>query len=208
MTIRDLAPAIDERMLIVGRTGSGKTTLARAILHAGNYPAILVIDSKCTYGGREGVPGYTLVRSPRALRATRARYVQYRPGPAYQSVDAYEEVYGYAYDRQEVMVYTDEVYLTMTGRRSPDMQRACITCGRELGVGMILSTQRPRGIDPRVRSEADRRAQFRLSEEEDRICVWGRMRARELPNPSTYEFLFADATMDAPRLLRLRIIDD
>ncbi len=214
MNLKALTPKRQERMAIFGRTGSGKTTLSRHILLASDYERILVVDPKCTYGGPSGEAGYEMVRKPWELRGLGSRHkrIQYRPHPKHQSILDYEAVYEWAYRQGGILVYTDELYLTMHGTQSPDWQRACITSGRELGVGMIMASQRPRGIDPRVRTEADVKAQFDLEEEEDVITVWGRTRAKrileaeEASPPPRFSFWFHRPEMGRmPKLTRLNI---
>ena len=214
MDLKALAPKPTERMMIVGRTGSGKTTLARFLLATTPYPRILVIDSKCTYGGKSGEPEYEIVRTPRELQRIPKRYdrIQYRPHPVHQHVSDYEAVYEWAYRQGKILVYSDELYLTMAGTHAPDWQRACITCGRELEVGMISATQRPRGIDPRVRTESEVKAQFELEEGDDVIAFWGRMRGKRMldaqeavPMPRhSFYFRRVDGGLE-PRLYRLNL---
>lgn len=162
MKLDKLRPKPDQRMMITGASGSGKTTLARHLLYP--YKEVLVIDPKCTYGGKEGEAGFRMVRTPGQLSRLRAsvKKIQYRPDVEYQNVKGYDAVYEWAYRRGGIMVYTDETFQTMHGSHSPDYQRACITCGRELGVGMIFSSQRPSGIDLRVFTEAEVLAMFEL----------------------------------------------
>src|SRR5437899_958698 len=97
MDLKKLRPKSDQRAMVVGATGTGKTTLARYLLQP--YPKVIVIDPKCTYGGREGEPGYQMVSTPRALRGLRASVdlIQYRPDELHQSVSDYDEVYKWCY---------------------------------------------------------------------------------------------------------------
>jgi len=220
MDLQKLIPKRHERMMIVGRTGSGKSTLADRILSAADYGAVLIIDPKCYFPDREPKVGYEIVTSPQQLKGMGKRYthIQFRPDPRHQNVEDYELVYEWAYRRQNILVYTDELYLTMHGTRSPDWQRACITSGRQLGVGMVMCSQRPRGVDPRVRTEADVKAQFDLEEEEDAITFWSRIRAKRLEAALTdretgeylgmpkFSFWFHRPEMGRmPRLTRLRL---
>lgn len=168
-SLKELMPKHDQRMLVVGATGTGKTTFSRELLKTvPKEQAILVIDPKCTYDPQED--GYTMVRTPSGLNwwNGRKKRLHYRPHPLNQTVSDYDEVYRWAYNRGDIMVYTDETYLTMHHTMSPDWQRAVITCGRELGVGAIFATQRPSGIDLRVYTESEHKVCFYLANHNDR----------------------------------------
>lgn len=166
--LKAVRPKYDQRMILVGATGTGKTTLERELLRP--LPEVIVIDSKCTYGGKAGEPGYELVHNPRQLKRLRASvtHIQYRPDENHQSVADYDAVYQWIYRRGEIMVGTDEAFLVHHGSYAPDWLRACVTCGRELGIGMITCTQRPRGIDLRLMTEAEIFVAFDLRHRDDR----------------------------------------
>lgn len=165
MKLGELAPKATERMLIVGATGTGKTTLAKAILRL--YPRVLVIDPKCTYDPEDS--RYKMVRSLSALRLhSRKPFLHFRPSPGAQGVATYDAIYKWAYLKRNIMVYTDETYLTMRHTQSPDWQRAIVTCGRELGIGAIFATQRPSGIDLRIYTESEHKVCFYLANVDDR----------------------------------------
>ena len=151
----------------MGASGTGKTTLARRLLAA--YDCVLVVDPKCTYGGAGGEDGYTLVRTPRQLRLLNSghKLIQYRPNEANQDLTSYDEVYKWAYKRGNILVYTDEVYLVMKSTVAPHWLTACITCGRELGIGMINGSQRPVGVDKRIYTESETFVAFRLRNYDD-----------------------------------------
>jgi ABC-type dipeptide/oligopeptide/nickel transport system ATPase component len=215
VTIQELMPRPTERMMIVGASGSGKTTLARALLQHSKAPRILVIDPKCTYGGPEGEGGYEMVRSPRDLRklSSRATHIQYRPDVKYQNTAGYDEVYEWMYrlaerlhkggKRTNLLGYTDETFQTMRGTKAPDWQRNCITCGRELGLSLIFSTQRPRGIDPRVLTEAESTACFHLRNRDDRKTMSEVMGEEVMVIPPRFAFFYVRDGMIHPRLARL-----
>lgn len=111
-----------------------------------------------------------MVRTPAALNwwNGRHRLLHYRPHPLHQTVSDYDAIYKWAYRRHNILVYTDETYLTMHHTTSPDWQRAIVTCGRELGVGAIFATQRPSGIDLRVYTESEHKVCFYLAHQDDR----------------------------------------
>jgi hypothetical protein len=94
-------------------------------------------------------------------------------------------VYEWAYRQGQAgigrMVYTDEVYLVMQGTQSPKWLTACITCGRELGVGMINGSQRPVGVDRRIYTESETFVAFRLRHEDDEKLAARILRAYREP---------------------------
>src|SRR5437016_4132456 len=168
LTLKEMRPLPNERAMLVGATGTGKTTLGRQLL--AGYQDILVVDSKCTYGGKGGEPGYRMVSTPGGLKwcGKGKRLIQYRPDEESQGVDDYNAVYRWAYRRGNILIYTDEAFLVHHGPYAPDYLRNCVTCGRELGIGMITGTQRPRGIDLRVMTESEVFYAFQLRHRDDR----------------------------------------
>lgn len=205
LSLKNLRPRGEQRATVVGATGTGKTTLSRQLLYG--YPAVIVIDSKCTYGGKEGEPGYKMVRNPSQLRGigARDRYIQYRPDERHQTVDDYDEVYKWCYRRHEIMVYTDEAFLVHHGSYAPDWMRACVTCGRELGIGMITGTQRPRGIDLRLLTEAEVFFAFELRHRDDRKRMAEMMGEDLMTIPPKYAAWYWRAGGGSPRLVKLKL---
>lgn len=203
--LKSLRPKPDQRMILVGATGTGKTTLARQLLRP--FPSIIVIDSKCTYGGHSGEPGYHMVSTPRQLRGLRAsvNFIQYRPDERHQSVADYDEVYQWCYRRQGIMVYTDEAFLVHHGSYAPDWLRACVTCGRELGIGMITGTQRPRGIDLRLMTEAEIFVAFDLRHRDDRKRMAEMGGDEFMERPPKHAFWVWRAGDQHPSLARLKL---
>ena len=165
-------PAPNSRSILVGKTGSGKSTLAKAIIARMGW--VVAIDPKPSLGLDTELgylPGYALCRTPEELvsKAREHARLQYRPDPEYQDEETYDRVYYWCYKRSNTYVYTDEAYLVLppSGRAGLGL-RACITSGRERGVGMLTATQRPAAIDQRLISECDNAYVFALRKPEDR----------------------------------------
>lgn len=206
--LKQLRPKPDQRLLIVGATGTGKTTLAKQILLP--YKPLIVIDSKCTYGGKGGTPGYEMVTSPAGLKRIRASvtHIQYRPDERHQNASDYDEVYKWCYRRQEIMVYTDEAFLVHHGSYAPDYLRACVTCGRELGIGMVTGTQRPRGIDLRLLTEAEIFISFDLRHRDDRKRMAEMGGEEFMTRPPRHAFWVWRAGDETPALARLTLREE
>lgn len=204
-SLKSLRPKPDQRMVLVGATGTGKTRLARHLLRP--VRPLIVIDPKCTYGGKDGEPGFELVSNPGALRRVRgsAEYIQYRPDEYHQSVADYDEVYKWCYRRGNIFVYTDEAFLVHHGSYAPDWLRACVTCGRELGIGMMHGTQRPRGIDLRLMTEAEIFVSFDLRHRDDRKRMAEMGGDEFMERPPKHAFHVWKAGMAKPILARLKL---
>lgn len=207
MKLRDILPRPDQRMAIVGASGSGKTVLERACINDLKPRLALVIDPKCTWGGKDGPPGWRIIRDPGVLNRLKrdVKRILYRPGPELHHTDAWDTVYRWAYYRGDLLLVTDEAYATMRGTHSPDWMRACITSGRELGVAMITCTQRPRGVDQRILTESEILAMFRLRKLDDRKTMTEYMGDEVLKRPPQYAFWVIKESWDQPRLMRLKL---
>lgn len=183
--LRQLAPKSNQRMLIVGTTGSGKSVLEQHLLRL--YSRTVVVDPKQTLGsGERGgghLSGYALAKTPMQLAtlARRHKHVQYRPDVKYQNLGDYERVFDWVYRRGQMVLGIDELYDVHEWNRPPASLRRILTSGRELGLGFIGCTQRPRGIDRRIITESEVFAVFHLRDEEDRRYLRSRIGPGRLP---------------------------
>jgi DNA helicase HerA-like ATPase len=209
MDLRELAPTPSERGIIIGTTGSGKTTLATQLLRL--YSRTVAIDPKQTLGAggeRRGahLPGYELAATPRDLErlARRKEHIQYRPDLKHQNPDDWERIYDWIYRRGSTFVYTDEIFDIHHWSRPPNSFRRCITSGRELGIGMLHATQRPRGIDRRIITEAERFYVFHLRDPDDQRFLRSRIGIGRLPSFGFWYSLDREP-FDEPAIKRLKI---
>ena len=169
MTFADLRPAPGEHAFIAGKTGSGKTVLAYALVQP-SARSVLVFDAK----GRIRWPGFERARTfkdfhrkaergPRVIYAPNADELRDRP--------THEAFFRYAYERTNTLVYVDEGFSVTDGEELPDSYFAILTRGRELNVTAITSTQRPMNLPQEIMSESSRFYVFRLAMPQDRKKV-------------------------------------
>lgn len=156
----------NERVFICGKTGSGKSYLARYLTR--NIKRLVVLDGK----GTLGTPEWNLtdwsdnidLKDPSAEFRLRAV-----PGLKVDLTDYWDTILEKCLRAGNVTVYIDELYAVVPPNKaaSPTLF-ACYTRGREFGLGMWASTQRPVWIPLVSLSEAEHFFVFRLQLWEDK----------------------------------------
>jgi len=140
----------DERCLFVGRTGSGKTTLADRIIRTLGYRTV-VIDPK----HRWEFPGYKLVEEydhdPHTIRQV------FRPRDDEQDNWRDAEVYLESVWSGGIptVVYIDELTRLSTPRRTLPVLADFVRLGRQAGYGTWYASQRPKDVPSLFLSEAE-----------------------------------------------------
>lgn len=151
----------DERVAYVGKTGSGKTTLARYVLQS--HTRLVVLDPKGTIAKdvKWNVSGDTAVARD-ILRGKPGRYVV--------SYDAdWQKWFAFCWDVRNVALYIDEVFLVIENPSKPEPAfRRLYRQGRELGISVHAATQRPARIPLECISEAEWLFTFQLGLKKDR----------------------------------------
>lgn len=158
-----LQVARTERATLIGKTGSGKTTLARYLLEP--FKFIVILDLKGTIDW----DGYKLVTDFTRLTKERFPRLIFRPSARLlRDEKLIDDFFWWIYHRKNTTLYVDEVYSVVSGNWLPDGYHALLTRGRERNITLISSTQRPTRIPTEILSEAERLYVFRLRMFRDR----------------------------------------
>jgi len=180
-----LLPAYNERALLVGKTGSGKTHFAARALNY--YPWAVALDVK----GRLDWPGWRRVDSLSDLQSLHEEdhHIIYRPSWQELDPEVLDEFFSWTYHRGNTLLYVDEVLGVSAGDYMLPHYLACVTRGRELGVGVLSATQRPVRVPQVLLSEADAYYVWQLRLPQDRARI-EEITGERLPAVSGHAFAY------------------
>lgn len=155
-----------ERFFITGKTGTGKTFFARYLTQT--LPRLVVLDPKFTLSDW-GLEEWNK-ETRQALREGEDVRIRVTWEEGGDSVEFWESVMWVIFECEDVVVYIDEIYsLAPQGNFNPPVMQKIYTQGRELGIGAIGASQRPRWIPGFCMTEAEHFVMFRLHKKKDRI---------------------------------------
>lgn len=196
----------NEHVFVAGRTGSGKTFLARKYL--AGFRHVAVLDTKGTLEWPEVPPEeLTVVTRLSDLNAVETPKIIYRPVWEEMTEEFYDAFFSWAYRRRNTVVWVDEVMsVAPNPHRIPEHAKAILTRGRELNVAMWALTQRPSGIPQVFMSEATHFFVFDLNLPQDREKLVEVTGAPELyQKPGKYIFWYYHVAGE--KAIRARLVE-
>jgi len=188
-----------ERVLFVGRTGSGKTLLAERMLMY--FPFVVVLDMK----RRLEWEGYEIHQNLESLSRSEHTHLIYKPSWEEQRPPRgehwsqhVEDFFRWSYERGNNVIYVDEVMRCTHGDDMPEYYHAAITTGRELYVPVWSATQRPKKIPQVLLSETEHFFAFdlQLAQDEERMQEFAEV---TLPSRTGHAFVYVKRGMNAAR---------
>lgn len=167
-----MAPRIlvraNDRVSFVGKTGSGKTYLAKHVCSP--LSRLIVFDSKGTLGGGSG---WNLTDDRGILRELK------RGGPGRLRIQTptdrdWRPWINLLWELTPITLYIDELMAVVPRYHTLVELDDLYTRGRELGIGVFGSMQRPVWVPPFVLSESTWIFLFRVTREDRKVvAAWG-----------------------------------
>lgn len=192
-----------ERVLILGKTGSGKTVFAKHMLSKiEGRMRIVIVDpkedwlldaSKWAKGRNKGS-----ILAPRLVR-------KFNPGYLVQCIqpDEHEDIHFAAFcmsalKMRNTFFYFDETEGIATANFVPFHIRRIWKTGRSLNIGAWVSSQVPSGIPRLFKSQAEKFFVFKVGEEDiDLAAKLAHVSQAEIQALANYEYFYYDSgTMD------------
>lgn len=184
----------NDRVFIAGQTGTGKTTLAKVI--ASHFRSLVVYDDK----HRFWLDGCLVTSDANdVIKRPNMRIIFRPPAGIGEGDDLFNQICGIVLAQGNTMLLVDEAAFHARGKIQP-YHYSIMAMGRELGVGCINITQRPRGISNVLISEAEHVIAFRLNltTDIDKLRPALGQMADTLPQLPDYESLYWSVGMSAP----------
>ncbi len=150
-----------DRLCLFGRTGSGKTTLAKYLIE--QVPRYVVLDPKGTFNV-EGIP---VVKSFSRMQDRQI----VRPKWNADTYMVFDHAMLSAYKQRNIVVYLDETTMHTKPTVINPTLGMLIRLGRERGVGTWCASQRPKNIPSAIFTEAEHIFSFPLNFRLDREKV-------------------------------------
>lgn len=162
----DIRP--NQRTLIIGMTGSGKSQLAEYLCR--EFNSLIVLDYKHEIEWE----GFKILNSMRELSrcgmSEEYNRVILRVPYDWEKKE-YDTFFKWVLNRKNTRVYADEGMVIGDNATFPKHLKICTVVGRSLGIGLIITVQRPATIPKFLMTDSEHKLIFYLQDETDRERV-------------------------------------
>jgi len=172
-SLNDILIQPKERGAIIGQTGCGKTVLAKSMLKNWTGKLCIIDPKRMIVDGNKKAEMNTLkvesvTGSLKAIKLFNPKRFVFQPSEDnLTNIEMYNELFKYLYDKKNFLVYIDDMLGIMERNKYPHYLQVCYQMGRQRGMTMLTTVQRPTWLPLFLLSEADRFYCFNLLMPED-----------------------------------------
>lgn len=198
MTGKIRFPGVENRTVVVGSTGSGKTRFGMWLLSIarwGNIPRVVFDFKGDDLIGKLEAAGYAREISIAGNPPRKPGTYIVRPSP--HETEAVEAFLWKCWKQEEIGLYFDEGYMVAKSKAL----NAILTQGRSKHVPVITLSQRPCWISKFVFTESEYFAVLRLNHKDDKDTVRAFVNTDVMVPPRPYHSLWYDAGSDKAVIL-------
>jgi energy-coupling factor transporter ATP-binding protein EcfA2 len=198
----------NDRGVLIGKTGCGKTTLAKFLIEDETKPYSVTWNPK----GSDNVFKWnqTHVTTLRDLQDCEDNRIVYTPSPivAEDENDQYDFFY-WIYERKYTRLYIDEATaIVYSANKPPRYLTAVLNRGRERGISSLTATQRPSGVPMNILSESEHYYVFKtlLPQDKQRIQFITGISVEDQESLDDYQFYYFNVSRGLfPTKLKLNL---
>lgn len=192
--LQEITPEYAQRAAFVGKTGSGKSFLAKRILSVTDYQSVIIIDPKDEITAKDAIH----VTNPNKLPSNFEGVLIYSPEPAFDNLESYQIVLNYVYQRRHTLLFIDELYSLGFNGQYPEGLRTLYTRGRSRGISVYGCSQRPAWVPLFCISECEHIYVFELRLADDRRRIAGIIGDKGLTKMTGHSFIYHNNDSDEP----------
>lgn len=152
---------------IMGRKGSGKSTLVREIVNSGDFPRVFVLDTNGEYGVEDGFQVFHNVGAgARAMVRVRNK-PEFRLSLRDKDTGRLIRLLEVAFEIPDTLVIIEETHFYASPSFLPEELSSLVRLGRHRAISQIYVSQRPSGLNRNLTSQSDFIVTFRQTEPRD-----------------------------------------